>query len=89
MRFWYLSVAVDKTMRMRISPSFGSAMASFFKMCRLHTIGRGSVVKCLQKVDTFLHRNIGTNVVAVQGETRVINTSCLTKLAYVKALSPV
>ncbi|XP_034008612.1 poly(A) RNA polymerase, mitochondrial isoform X1 [Trematomus bernacchii] len=53
---------------MRISPSFGSAMASFFKMCRLHTIGRGSVVKCLQKVDTFLHRNIGTNVVAVQEE---------------------
>ncbi|XP_033957834.1 poly(A) RNA polymerase, mitochondrial isoform X1 [Pseudochaenichthys georgianus] len=53
-------------MRMRISPSFGSAMASSFTVCRLHTIGRGSLVKCLQKVDTFLHRNIGTNVVAVQ-----------------------
>ncbi|XP_034078055.1 poly(A) RNA polymerase, mitochondrial isoform X2 [Gymnodraco acuticeps] len=41
-------------------------MASSFTVCRLHTIGRGSLVKCLQKVDTFLHRNIGTNVVAVQ-----------------------
>ncbi|KAK1885315.1 Poly(A) RNA polymerase mitochondrial [Dissostichus eleginoides] len=43
-------------------------MASSFTVCRLHTIGRGSLVKCLQKVDTFLHRNIGTNVVAVQEE---------------------
>ncbi|XP_031154095.1 poly(A) RNA polymerase, mitochondrial isoform X2 [Sander lucioperca] len=49
---------------MRISVSFGAAMASPFAVCRLK--GRGSLVKCLQKVDPFLHRNIGTDVVAAQ-----------------------
>ncbi|XP_078136423.1 poly(A) RNA polymerase, mitochondrial [Sander vitreus] len=49
---------------MRISVSFGATMASPFAVCRLK--GRGSLVKCLQKVDPFLHRNIGTDVVATQ-----------------------
>ncbi|XP_034717807.1 poly(A) RNA polymerase, mitochondrial isoform X2 [Etheostoma cragini] len=49
---------------MRISVSYGAAMASPFAVCRLK--GRGSLVKCLQKVESFLHRNIGTDVVAAQ-----------------------
>ncbi|XP_028425234.1 poly(A) RNA polymerase, mitochondrial isoform X2 [Perca flavescens] len=49
---------------MRISVSFGAAMASPFAVCRLK--GRGILVKCLQKVDPFLHRNIGTDVVAAR-----------------------
>ncbi|XP_076617012.1 poly(A) RNA polymerase, mitochondrial [Chaetodon auriga] len=44
-------------------------MASSIAVCRLHMRGRGSLGKCLQRVETFLHRNIGTNVVAAQGET--------------------
>ncbi|XP_022609781.1 poly(A) RNA polymerase, mitochondrial [Seriola dumerili] len=43
-------------------------MASSIAVCRLHMRGRGRLVKCLQKVDTFLHRSIGTNVVAAQSE---------------------
>lgn len=73
-KIWYLFVAVDKTARMRISVSFGAAMASPFAVCRLK--GRGSLVKCLQKVDPFLHRNIGTDVVAAQGEALVSKSSC-------------
>ncbi|XP_029313581.1 poly(A) RNA polymerase, mitochondrial isoform X2 [Cottoperca gobio] len=42
-------------------------MASSLAVCRLHMMGRGNLVKCLQKVDTFLIRNIGTNV-ALQEE---------------------
>ncbi|KAM6908802.1 poly(A) RNA polymerase, mitochondrial isoform 1-T1 [Lycodopsis pacificus] len=53
---------------MRLSASFGAAMASTLAVCRLHMKGRGSLSKCLQKVDTFLHRTIGTNVVAVKEE---------------------
>lgn len=30
--------------------------------------GRGILGKCQQKVDLFLNRNIGTSVVAAQGE---------------------
>ncbi|XP_044032638.1 poly(A) RNA polymerase, mitochondrial [Siniperca chuatsi] len=52
---------------MRFSFSVGAAMASAFAVCRLLMSGKGSLVKCLQKVDTFLHRNIGTNVIAAQG----------------------
>ncbi|XP_070842598.1 poly(A) RNA polymerase, mitochondrial [Chaetodon trifascialis] len=43
-------------------------MASSIAVCRLHMRGRGSLGKCLQRVETFLHRNIATNVVAAQGE---------------------
>ncbi|KAM9337725.1 poly(A) RNA polymerase, mitochondrial [Symphorus nematophorus] len=43
-------------------------MASSIAVCRLHMRGRGSLVKSLQKVETFFHRNIGTKVVAAQGE---------------------
>ncbi|XP_018553810.1 LOW QUALITY PROTEIN: poly(A) RNA polymerase, mitochondrial [Lates calcarifer] len=43
-------------------------MASSFAVCRLHMRGRGSPVKCLQRLDTFLLRSIGTNVVAAQAE---------------------
>ncbi|GAA6219542.1 poly(A) RNA polymerase, mitochondrial [Lates japonicus] len=43
-------------------------MASSFAVCRLHMRGRGSLVKCLQRLDTFLLRSIGTNVVAAQAE---------------------
>ncbi|XP_040922330.1 poly(A) RNA polymerase, mitochondrial isoform X2 [Toxotes jaculatrix] len=43
-------------------------MASSFAVCGLHLRGRGSLVKCLQKVETSLHRSIGTNVVAAQTE---------------------
>ncbi|KAM6971076.1 poly(A) RNA polymerase, mitochondrial isoform 2-T2 [Tautogolabrus adspersus] len=43
-------------------------MASSFAVCRLHMTGRGSLVKCLKKVDTLLTRNIGTNAVVAQGE---------------------
>ncbi|XP_069007405.1 poly(A) RNA polymerase, mitochondrial [Embiotoca jacksoni] len=39
-------------------------MASSLAVCRLHMRGGGSFVKCLQKVDTFLHRSIATDVVA-------------------------
>ncbi|XP_070784370.1 poly(A) RNA polymerase, mitochondrial [Enoplosus armatus] len=52
---------------MRLSASLGAAMASSFAVCRLQVRGRGRLVKCLQKVDTCLHRTIGTNVVAVPG----------------------
>ncbi|XP_038579830.1 poly(A) RNA polymerase, mitochondrial [Micropterus salmoides] len=51
---------------MRPCASIGAAMASSFAVCRLHMRGRGILVKGLQKVDTCLHRNIGTNVVAAQ-----------------------
>ncbi|XP_033494106.1 poly(A) RNA polymerase, mitochondrial [Epinephelus lanceolatus] len=54
---------------MRCSGSFVAAMASSLAVCRLHMRGRGSLAKCLRKVDTFLHRSIGTNVVAAEGET--------------------
>ncbi|XP_039983264.1 poly(A) RNA polymerase, mitochondrial [Xiphias gladius] len=43
-------------------------MASSFVVCRLRMWGRGSLVRCLQKVDTFPRRSIGTNVVAAQAE---------------------
>ncbi|XP_029004135.1 poly(A) RNA polymerase, mitochondrial [Betta splendens] len=45
---------------------FRIAMASSLAMCRLHVMGRSSLVKCLQNGDTFLHRCVGTNVVAAQ-----------------------
>ncbi|XP_056290311.1 poly(A) RNA polymerase, mitochondrial isoform X2 [Pseudoliparis swirei] len=51
---------------MRLSASFEAAMASSLAVCRLNMKGRGSLLKFLQKVDTFLHRTIGTNVVAAQ-----------------------
>ncbi|KAM7370170.1 hypothetical protein PAMP_011445 [Pampus punctatissimus] len=44
-------------------------MAASFAVSRLHMRGRDSLVKCLQKVDTFLLRSIGTNVAAAQTET--------------------
>lgn len=53
---------------MRSLAPFQIAMASSLAMCRLHVRGRGSLVKCLQNADTFLHRSIGTNVVAAQAE---------------------
>ncbi|XP_054478870.1 poly(A) RNA polymerase, mitochondrial [Anoplopoma fimbria] len=43
-------------------------MASSLAVCRLHMKGRGSLLKCLQKADTFFRRNIGTNAVAAQEE---------------------
>ncbi|XP_074477732.1 poly(A) RNA polymerase, mitochondrial isoform X1 [Sebastes fasciatus] len=55
---------------MRLDVSLGAAMASFLAVCRLHMKRRVSLVKCLQKkVETCLHRSIGTNVVAAQEET--------------------
>ncbi|XP_037613209.1 poly(A) RNA polymerase, mitochondrial isoform X2 [Sebastes umbrosus] len=52
---------------MRLDASSGATMASFLAVCRLHMKGRVSLVKCLQKkVETCLHRTIGTNVVAAQ-----------------------
>nr|XP_020494246.2 poly(A) RNA polymerase, mitochondrial [Labrus bergylta] len=53
---------------MRLTVSFGAEMASSIAVCRLHMTGRGSLVKCLKKVDTLLRRNIGTNAVVAQGE---------------------
>lgn len=53
---------------MRLSASFGAAMASSLAVCRLHMKGRGSLVKRLQRAQTFLHRNTGTKVVAAEGE---------------------
>lgn len=55
---------------MRSSPSSLAAMASSFALRRLHMRGKGGLCKCLQKVDTFLHRTIGTNAVAA-GEAPV------------------
>ncbi|TNN56824.1 Poly(A) RNA polymerase, mitochondrial [Liparis tanakae] len=43
-------------------------MASSLAVCRLNMKARGSLLKFLQKVDTFVHRTIGTNVVAAQEE---------------------
>ncbi|XP_034428464.1 poly(A) RNA polymerase, mitochondrial isoform X1 [Hippoglossus hippoglossus] len=43
-------------------------MASSYAVCRLHMRGRGSLGKCLQRLDTFLHRSIGSDVVAAQAE---------------------
>ncbi|XP_047424847.1 poly(A) RNA polymerase, mitochondrial [Mugil cephalus] len=43
-------------------------MASSFAVCRLHMRGRSSLVNCLQRVDTFHIRSIGTDVVATQAE---------------------
>ncbi|XP_056155684.1 poly(A) RNA polymerase, mitochondrial [Lampris incognitus] len=43
-------------------------MAASFGVCRLHMRGRGSLVKCFQKIDLCLHRNVGTDVVAAQSE---------------------
>ncbi|XP_059182551.1 poly(A) RNA polymerase, mitochondrial [Centropristis striata] len=45
-------------------------MASTLAVFRLHMKGRGSLVKCLRKVHTFLHRSIGTNVAAHGEELR-------------------
>ena len=53
---------------MRSSVSFRAAMASSLAVCRLHMRVTGSLLKSLQKVDTFLHRSIRTNAVAAQGE---------------------
>ncbi|XP_042366751.1 poly(A) RNA polymerase, mitochondrial [Plectropomus leopardus] len=53
---------------MRLQASLKAIMASPLAVCRLHMRGRGSLATCLQRVDTFLHRNIGTNAVAAQGE---------------------
>lgn len=47
---------------------FQTAMASSLAMCRLHVMGRSSLVKCLQNAETFFHRSIGTNI-AAQVET--------------------
>ncbi|XP_073344599.1 poly(A) RNA polymerase, mitochondrial [Pagrus major] len=43
-------------------------MASSLAVCRLHMRGRGSLVRSLRRVETFLHRNIGTNVAAAEGD---------------------
>lgn len=67
-RSYYLPLAVHRATRMRSFASFQIAMAMSLAMCRLQMRGRGSLVKCLQKVDKFLHRCIGTNVVAAQSE---------------------
>nr|XP_040023082.1 poly(A) RNA polymerase, mitochondrial isoform X1 [Gasterosteus aculeatus aculeatus] len=53
---------------MRLTRSFGTTMASSLAVCRLHMKGRGSLVKYLRKVDSYLHRTIGTNVVSAQEE---------------------
>ncbi|XP_035475063.2 poly(A) RNA polymerase, mitochondrial isoform X1 [Scophthalmus maximus] len=50
-------------------------MAASYTVCRLQTRGRGSVAKCLRRVDTFLHRGIGTKVVAAQTEAAVKHDS--------------
>lgn len=55
-------------MRMRLSASVLTAMASSFAVCRLHMRGRVGLVKSLQKADTFLPRSIGTDVAAAQAE---------------------
>ena len=65
-----LSAAVEQVTRMRSSPSSSAAMAASFALRRLHMRGRGGLCKCLQKVDRFPHRAIGTNVVAA-GEAAV------------------
>lgn len=66
--FWHLSVAVERSMRMRFSTCFGTAMASsvgiVFGISRLHMRGLGSLLKCVQKFDTCFQRSIGTNVAA-------------------------
>ncbi|XP_008300829.1 poly(A) RNA polymerase, mitochondrial isoform X2 [Stegastes partitus] len=43
-------------------------MASSIAVCRLHMTRRVRLVKSLQKVETFLQRSIGTDVVAAQPE---------------------
>ncbi|XP_044195536.1 poly(A) RNA polymerase, mitochondrial [Thunnus albacares] len=53
---------------MRPFISLTAAMASSIAVCRLHMRGRGSLATCLQRVDTFLLRSIGTNVAAAQTE---------------------
>ncbi|KAL6098122.1 mtpap [Pungitius sinensis] len=53
---------------MRLTASFGAAMSSSLAVCRLHMKGRGSLVKYLRKVDSYLHRTIGTNVFSAQEE---------------------
>ncbi|XP_070709153.1 poly(A) RNA polymerase, mitochondrial [Pempheris klunzingeri] len=54
--------------RMRRSASFGAAMASSLTVCKLRMRGRGLLVKCLERVDTFFQRSITTDVVATQVE---------------------
>ncbi|KAI3355056.1 hypothetical protein L3Q82_017937 [Scortum barcoo] len=61
--------SVIRATRMRPSVSCVAAMASSLAVCRLHMRGRGSLVKCLRRVDTFLHRHTGSNAVAAPGET--------------------
>ncbi|XP_041670674.1 poly(A) RNA polymerase, mitochondrial [Cheilinus undulatus] len=53
---------------MRLIISSQAAMASSFAVCRLHMTGRGSLLKCLKRVDSLTKRNIVSNVVAAQGE---------------------
>ncbi|XP_071341775.1 poly(A) RNA polymerase, mitochondrial [Trachinotus anak] len=43
-------------------------MASSLTVCRLHMRGRSWLVQCLQKVETCLHRGVGTNTVPAQAE---------------------
>ncbi|XP_034562375.1 poly(A) RNA polymerase, mitochondrial [Notolabrus celidotus] len=54
---------------MRISVSFGAAMASSIAVCRLHMTGRGNLIKYLKQVNTLVKRNVGTNAVATISET--------------------
>ncbi|XP_068160687.1 poly(A) RNA polymerase, mitochondrial [Antennarius striatus] len=44
-------------------------MASSFAGCKLHMRGKGSLVTCQQKIESYIRRNIGTNVVPAQAQT--------------------
>uniref|UniRef100_A0A3Q3W697 Uncharacterized protein n=1 Tax=Mola mola TaxID=94237 RepID=A0A3Q3W697_MOLML len=52
-------------------------MASSFALRRLHMRGKGGLCKCLQKVDTFLHRTIGTNAVGRCGSLHAVQAERL------------
>ncbi|XP_068603997.1 poly(A) RNA polymerase, mitochondrial [Brachionichthys hirsutus] len=51
---------------MRIASSFQRAMASSIAGCKLHMRGKGSLATCLQKIESYLHRRVGTGVVFAQ-----------------------
>ncbi|KAF7212987.1 poly(A) RNA polymerase, mitochondrial [Nothobranchius furzeri] len=44
-------------------------MASSIAVSRLHLRGRTCLLNCLQKVDTFLHRGVGTDAAVAQAQT--------------------
>ncbi|XP_017290519.2 poly(A) RNA polymerase, mitochondrial isoform X2 [Kryptolebias marmoratus] len=53
---------------MRTFALFLTTMASSFTVCRLHMRGRFSLVNCFHRLDTFLHRCVGTEAVVAQEE---------------------